>query len=128
MSATELAELKKQLEELTKSGFIQPSKSPFGAPILFVKKKDGTMRMCVDYRALNEITIKNGAVEQTNFDGYDPLRINEAPPIEVHLVSSKEDPGGMGEPALPPAAPAVANAIFAASGQRLRKLPFQLKA
>ena len=59
LSATELAELKKQLEELTKAGFIQPSKSPFGAPILFVKKKDGTMRMCVDYRALNNITIKN---------------------------------------------------------------------
>ena len=75
----------------------------------------------------NEITIKNGAVEQTNFDGYDPLRINEAPLIEVHLTESKDDPGGMGEPALPPAAPAVANAIFAASGQRLRKLPFQLK-
>jgi isoquinoline 1-oxidoreductase subunit beta len=75
----------------------------------------------------NEITIKNGAVEQTNFDGYNPIRINEAPPIEVHLVHSKEDPGGMGEPALPPAAPAVANAIFAACGQRLRKMPFQLK-
>jgi isoquinoline 1-oxidoreductase beta subunit len=75
----------------------------------------------------NEITIKNGAVEQTNFDGYDPLRINEAPRIEVHLTQSKEDCGGMGEPALPPAAPAVANAIFAASGHRLRKLPFQLK-
>ena len=59
LSATELAELKKQLEELTKAGFIQPSKSPFGAPILFVKKKDGTMRMCVDYRALNNVTIKN---------------------------------------------------------------------
>jgi isoquinoline 1-oxidoreductase beta subunit len=75
----------------------------------------------------NEITVKNGAVEQTNFDAYDPLRINEAPPIEVYLTHSKEDPGGMGEPALPPAAPAVANAIFAACGQRLRKLPFQLK-
>lgn len=76
----------------------------------------------------NEITIKNGAVEQTNFDGYDPLRISEAPPIEVHLTQSKEEPGGMGEPALPPAAPAVANAIYAACGQRLRKLPLQLKA
>jgi isoquinoline 1-oxidoreductase subunit beta len=75
----------------------------------------------------NEITIKNGAVEQTNFDAYDPLRINEAPPIEVYLTKSTEDPGGMGEPALPPAAPAVANAIFAASGQRLRRLPFQMK-
>jgi isoquinoline 1-oxidoreductase beta subunit len=76
----------------------------------------------------NEITIKNGAVEQTNFDGYDPIRINEAPPVEVHIVPSHEDPGGMGEPGLPPAAPAVANAIFAATGQRLRRLPFQLKA
>ena len=75
----------------------------------------------------NEITIKNGAVEQTNFDGYDPIRINEAPPIEVYLTHSKEDPGGIGEPGLPPAAPAVANAIFAASGKRLRKMPFQLK-
>jgi isoquinoline 1-oxidoreductase beta subunit len=74
----------------------------------------------------NEITIKDGAVQQSNFDGYDPIRIDEAPPIEVHILKSKEDPGGMGEPALPPAAPAVANAIFAASGQRLRRLPFQL--
>ncbi len=74
----------------------------------------------------NEITVKNGAIEQTNFDAYDPIRITEAPPIEVYLMKSKEDPGGMGEPALPPAAPAVANAIFAACGQRVRKLPFQL--
>jgi isoquinoline 1-oxidoreductase beta subunit len=74
----------------------------------------------------NEITIKNGAVEQTNFDGYDPIRINEAPPIEVYLAPSGDDPGGMGEPALPPIAPAVANAIFAATGLRLRKLPLQL--
>ncbi len=74
----------------------------------------------------NEITIKSGAVEQTNFDGYDPIRMSEAPPIEVHLMHSREDPGGMGEPALPPAAPAVGNAIFAASGRRLRRLPFQL--
>jgi isoquinoline 1-oxidoreductase subunit beta len=74
----------------------------------------------------NEITVKNGAVEQTNFDGYDPIRISEAPPIEVHLMKSKDEPGGMGEPALPPAAPAVANAIFAACGKRVRKLPFQL--
>jgi isoquinoline 1-oxidoreductase beta subunit len=74
----------------------------------------------------NQITVKNGAVEQTNFDAYDPIRINEAPPIEVHLITSDQDPGGMGEPALPPIAPAVANAIFAATGKRLRSLPFQL--
>jgi isoquinoline 1-oxidoreductase subunit beta len=74
----------------------------------------------------NAITIKNGAVEQTNFDGYEPIRINEAPPIEVYIAPSGDDPGGMGEPGLPPIAPAVANAIFAASGKRLRKLPLQL--
>jgi len=76
----------------------------------------------------NEITIRNGAVEQTNFDGYDPIRINEAPLIEVHLVKSDEDCGGMGEPGVPPLAPAVANAIFAASGKRLRRLPLQFGA
>jgi len=59
MSPVELDELKKQLQDLTEHGFIQPSKSPFGAPVLFVKKKDGSMRMCIDYRALNKITIKN---------------------------------------------------------------------
>jgi len=59
MSAVELDELKKQLDDLVASGFIQPSKSPFGAPVLFVKKKDGSMRMCVDYRDLNRITVKN---------------------------------------------------------------------
>ena len=59
MVAFELAELKKQLEELQQIGFIRPSSSPWGAPVLFVKKKDGSMRLCVDYRALNEVTIKN---------------------------------------------------------------------
>ena len=58
-SPAELEEVQKQLKELTDAGHIQASKSPFGAPILFVKKKEGTLRMCVDYRALNKITIKN---------------------------------------------------------------------
>ncbi|MBV9341439.1 MAG: xanthine dehydrogenase family protein molybdopterin-binding subunit [Acidobacteria bacterium] len=74
----------------------------------------------------NAITFKRGAIEQSNFTDYDPIRINEAPPIEVHLAPSGDDCGGMGEPALPPLAPAIANAIYAATGQRLRKLPFQL--
>jgi hypothetical protein len=59
MSFTELDEVKRQLADLQKKGFIRPSKSPYGAPVLLVKKKDGTMRMCVDYRGLNRITIKN---------------------------------------------------------------------
>ena len=59
MSQPEMDELKKQLAELMEKGFITESKSPYGAPVLFVKKKDGTLRMCTDYRALNKITIKN---------------------------------------------------------------------
>src|SRR4051812_24213226 len=59
MSASELAELKKQLEELLEKKFIRPSVSPWGAPVLLVKKKEGSMRLCVDYRQLNKVTIKN---------------------------------------------------------------------
>jgi len=59
MSASELGELKKQLEELLEKQFIRPSVSPWGAPVLLVKKKDGSMRLCVDYRQLNKATIKN---------------------------------------------------------------------
>jgi isoquinoline 1-oxidoreductase subunit beta len=70
-----------------------------------------------------EITLSNGRVEQTNFDTYQMLRINEAPAIEVHIVRNRELPGGMGEPGTSAIAPAVANAIFAATGKRLRKLP-----
>jgi hypothetical protein len=59
MAAPELAELKKQLRELQRSGFIRPSSSPWGSPVLFVEKKDKILRMCVDHRSLNEVTIKN---------------------------------------------------------------------
>lgn len=59
LSPAELQELKRQLTELLDAGYIRPSVSPYGAPVLFVKKKEGTLRMCVDYRALNKITIKN---------------------------------------------------------------------
>jgi isoquinoline 1-oxidoreductase subunit beta len=70
-----------------------------------------------------EITLKDGRVEQTNFDTYQMLRMNEAPAVEIHIVQSSEPPGGMGEPGTSAIAPAVANAIFAATGKRLRKLP-----
>ena len=70
-----------------------------------------------------EITLKDGVVEQSNFHDYAPIRINEMPKVEVHLVSSGQAPSGMGEPAVPPVAPAVANAIAAATGKRVRRLP-----
>ena len=59
MGSEELAELKKQLEEQLRKGFIRPSASPWGSTALFVAKKDGTIRLCIDYRSLNEVTIKN---------------------------------------------------------------------
>jgi len=70
-----------------------------------------------------EITLKDGRVEQANFDTYQMLRMNEAPAIEVHMVQSFEPPGGMGEAGTSAIVPAVTNAIFAATGKRLRKLP-----
>ena len=72
-----------------------------------------------------EITIAKGAVVQGNFDDYEPLRMNEMPKVEVHIVPSGEAPGGLGEPGVPPIAPAVANALFAATGRRLRRLPLR---
>jgi hypothetical protein len=96
MAPTELAELKLQIAELQQKGYICPSSSPWGAPILFVTKKDGSMRMCIDYRSLNEVTIKNkyplpriddlfdqlqGAKYFSKIDlrsGYHQLRIKEA--------------------------------------------------
>jgi isoquinoline 1-oxidoreductase beta subunit len=75
-----------------------------------------------------EITIKDGRVEQGNFDSYQMLRIDEAPKIEVYLIDSGETPGGVGEPGTAPIASAVVNAVFAATGKRLRKLPIDAAA
>ncbi|MFL5402657.1 MAG: molybdopterin cofactor-binding domain-containing protein [Gemmatimonadales bacterium] len=72
-----------------------------------------------------EITLKNGRVEQSNFNNYRVLRINETPVIEVHLVRNGEKPGGIGEPGTAVTAPALANAVFAATGKRIRRLPLQ---
>lgn len=69
------------------------------------------------------ITLKDGRVEQSNFDDYPLLRLSEMPVVEVHIVRSDEKPGGIGEPGVPPVAPAVANAIFTATGARMRTLP-----
>ncbi len=73
-----------------------------------------------------QITIKGGSVEQGNFDDYPLLTIDEMPVVEVYIVPSTDPPTGTGEPGLPAAAPAVANAVFAATGKRLRAMPFRL--
>ncbi len=73
-----------------------------------------------------EITLDQGRVEQANFDTYQMLRMNEVPPIEVHIVNSTEAPGGLGETGTAASFPALANAVFAATGKRLRKLPLKL--
>ena len=71
----------------------------------------------------NEITFKDGEVVQNNFPDYQPLRIHEMPDIEVTIIKSGDAPTGVGEPAVPPTGPAVANAIFAVSGKRITELP-----
>jgi isoquinoline 1-oxidoreductase beta subunit len=72
-----------------------------------------------------EITIAGGRVQQSSYVDYEWLRITEMPPVEVYLIPSQEDPGGVGELGYPPVPPAVANAIFAATGKRIRKLPIR---
>ena len=72
----------------------------------------------------SEITLVHGRVQQRNFDGYRPLRIEDMPAVEVHIVPSGAVPTGVGEPGVPPIAPAVANALFHLSGRRVRRLPF----
>jgi isoquinoline 1-oxidoreductase beta subunit len=72
-----------------------------------------------------EITIERGGVQQENFDAYDMLRMDEMPRVEVHIVPSRDSIGGIGEPGVPPIAPAVANALFAATGRRIRRMPLR---
>jgi isoquinoline 1-oxidoreductase beta subunit len=69
--------------------------------------------------------LEQGRVRESNFHNYRVLRLNEMPVVEVHIVPSTEKPGGVGEPGVPPIAPAVANAVFALTGRRLRELPLR---
>jgi CO/xanthine dehydrogenase Mo-binding subunit len=73
-----------------------------------------------------ELKLEGGAIKEGNFNDYPILRMNEAPEVDVIIVDSGTDPTGVGEPGLPPIAPAVANAVYAATGQRLRALPLRL--
>jgi len=77
MATDELKELKEQLQELQEKGYIRPSSSPWGSPVLFVRKKDGSLRMCIDYRTLNEVTIKNKYPLPRINDLFDQLQVSK---------------------------------------------------
>ncbi len=94
-------------------------------PLTAVAQVEGCIVMGLSQTLKHGITLKDGAVVEGNFDRYPMLRINEMPIVEVHFVPSTAMPTGIGEPGLPPVAPAVANAIFAATGTRVRRLPIQ---
>ncbi|MET0120692.1 MAG: xanthine dehydrogenase family protein molybdopterin-binding subunit [Candidatus Thiodiazotropha sp. 6PLUC9] len=95
-------------------------------PDIIEAQMQGGMGFGLSAALFSELTFKNGAVEQSNFNDYRVLRIDQMPEVEVHIVASAEPPTGVGEPATPVIAPAVANAVFAATGQRLRQLPLRL--
>ncbi|KAK9090981.1 hypothetical protein Sjap_024158 [Stephania japonica] len=93
MAPKELEELRKQLQELLDAGFIQPSKAPYGAPVLFQRKHDGSLRMCVDYRALNKLTVKNKYPIPLVADLFDRLsgaRLLYKAGLEVGVLSSSD--------------------------------------
>ncbi|WP_250632447.1 xanthine dehydrogenase family protein molybdopterin-binding subunit [Rhodoflexus caldus] len=87
---------------------------------------EGNVVMALSTAVKDAITFENGQAKQQNYNSYRPLRINEVPEIEVHIVANNHEPSGVGEPGLPPVAPALCNAIFALTGKRIRTLPFSL--
>jgi isoquinoline 1-oxidoreductase subunit beta len=92
-------------------------------PDVIHRQVEGAIAYGLSAALHGKITFRNGRVEQSNFNDYPMLRMEEMPRVEVHIVPSMEAPGGIGEPGLPPATPAVVNAIFAATGKRVRTLP-----
>ena len=87
----------------------------------------GGMNFGLAAAMMGEITVANGEVQQTNFHNYNSIRIHQAPTVDVKVLENGKKIRGIGEPGVPPAAPALANAIFAASGKRIRELPLNKK-
>jgi isoquinoline 1-oxidoreductase beta subunit len=92
-------------------------------PNIVDQQVEGSILFGLTAALWGEITLARGQVQQRNFDSYRMLRLPEAPRIDVHLLDSSEAPGGIGEPGTAVVGPALANAIFAATGKRLRALP-----
>lgn len=93
-------------------------------PDVIRAQMEGGVGFALSAAMYSELTIEQGVVKQSNFNDYRVLRINDMPKVEVHIVPSREGPTGVGEPGVPPLAPAVANAIFQLTGERVRRLPF----
>ena len=87
---------------------------------------EGAIALGLSAALHEEVRVENGRVQQATFSDYPILTIAEMPAVEVYIIDSDEAPGGVGEPGVPPIAPAVANAVFAATGKRLRSLPLRL--
>jgi isoquinoline 1-oxidoreductase subunit beta len=97
------------------------------APDNVKAQTEGNVIMGISAATKSGINIENGEVQETNFHAFNPLRMNEVPTIEIHIMPSEAAPGGAGEPGLPPIAPALCNAIFNLNGKRWRKLPLSLE-
>ncbi len=95
-------------------------------PNIIAAQTEGGAIFGLSAALFEELTFEKGRLQQTNFHTFPVLRMNECPEIETHIVESKEKAGGIGEPGVPCAAPAIANAIFAATGKRVRRLPIRL--
>jgi len=95
-------------------------------PDIIRQQVEGSIIMALGAATKHDIQFKDGMAVQHNFDTYQMPRINEIPEIEVHIVDNDEKAGGVGEPGLPPLAPALCNAIFDLTNKRIRKLPFNL--
>ena len=96
-------------------------------PDVVIAQIEGAIGFSLSSVLRNQVTLESGKVQQRNFDDYEPTRLREMPAVEVHIVNSSERPTGIGEPGVPPVAPAIGNAIFAATGKRMRSLPFGFK-
>lgn len=95
-------------------------------PDIVTAQLEGAVMFALTAALYGSIDLEGGAVVQSNFHNYPILRMNESPAVDVVIIESETPPTGIGEPGVPPLAPAVANAVYRATGQRLRDLPLQL--